>query len=383
MKVVSFFAGAGGFDLGFINAGFDIAVAYEWDKFAVQSYKANLGDHVIQQDVSILKGSDIPEASVWLFGFPCQDVSVAGRKAGMEQGTRTGLFYEIMRLLGEKENKPEIILAENVKGLKKWLPVVQGEYEDAGYRFYMTEYNSKYFGVPQSRERYFLLGVREDLVGDFEFPEQQTNFIPQLKDFLLPNPDPKYYMSETAMLWLQRHRDKHESKGTGFKWDIRPAEGVASTLRANASFAPTDNSVLQAVDEKFFYQDEKVMNVLKDATERMLAKGTQPQLNVLGMAEGINGHDILKRVYDIEGISPTLSTSGGGNQQAKVVVGQLGRYRVRRLTPREYARLQAFPDSYKQVVSDSQFYKQMGNAVTVNVSWVIAEQIKKFLNRGL
>lgn len=392
LRLVSFFAGAGGFDLGFQKAGYEIVKAYEWDKFAVESYKANIGNHIEMMDVSILKGEDIPESEVWTFGFPFQDVSVAGQKKGMIKGeTRTGLFYEIMRLLGEVKEKPPVILAENVKGLKKFLPVVEEEFNLAGYRFTYTMYNSKYFGVPQSRERYFMVGIREDLDIEFTFPQQQTAFIPKLSTILETEVAENFYVdNEKAAKIIEQAQKRVEIVGNHPCITPDRLEKRQNGRRAK--------------------EDEEPMYTL---TAQDMHGIIEPSINVIGMAEGINGHDLLKRVYDPEGLSPTLNTCGGGNTQPKILVAGslkpdhatrfgnrdvvydsdgiagtvnasdwkqprpvLHEFRVRKLVPREYARLQGFPEDYVQVVSNSQMYKQMGNAVTVPVAYEIAKAIK-------
>ncbi|WHY01860.1 DNA cytosine methyltransferase [Neobacillus sp. DY30] len=264
-KVNSFFCGAGGFDLGFIRAGYDVAGAWDFDEYAVQSYRHNIGDHVQKADVSKMKGEDIPKTNGWLFGFPCQDISSAGRQSGMIKGvTRSGLFYEVMRLLGEVEEKPEWILAENVKGVSKLSSIIQEEYSKVGYTLVSPQlYNTKFWRLPQKRERYFLLGIRKDVRKSFNFPEQSTEFIPELGSVLETEVDKKYHIN------------------------------------------------------------------------------AQKSAEIIGHADGCD----------------------------------LTKYYVRKLTPREFARLQGFPESYEQVVSDSQFYKQMGNAVSVNVAYAIAKAI--------
>ena len=163
LKNNDFFAGAGGMGLGFKYAGFELAGAWDFDKYAVESYKNNISDLIKQVDITQMSYNEIPFANVWTFGFPCVDISIAGKRKGMIKGeTRSGLFFEIMRLLEETEsnkpnNLPMIILAENVKAVKAELPAIEKEYEKRGYKMYTTLYNSKYFNVPQNRERYFIL----------------------------------------------------------------------------------------------------------------------------------------------------------------------------------------------------------------------------------
>lgn len=197
LKVNDLFCGAGGMGLGFKNAGFEIAGAWDFDKHAVQSYKHNIGEHVKEADIGQMAASDLPYSDVWTFGFPCQDLSLAGKRAGLFEGKRSGLFFEVMRLLGETNeyDKPAIIMAENVKGLKPYIDVLWEEYEQQGYKMYYTLYNSKYWGVPQNRERYFVVGVHESIEQEFIFPEQQEYYIPRLITALDGNVDEKYYLS--------------------------------------------------------------------------------------------------------------------------------------------------------------------------------------------
>jgi DNA (cytosine-5)-methyltransferase 1 len=311
MLVNSFFCGAGGFDLGFIQAGYKVAAAYEWDKYAVESYKANIDKNIEVTDITTLTGPDIPRASVWTFGFPCQDLSQAiTDNIGLFEGNKSSMFFQIMRLLGEVAEKPSIILAENVAGLKPYLGVLEEEYKKAGYRMYYTRYNSKSFGLAQSRDRYFVIGVREDIEREFTFPYVNVSAA-KLSDILESEVAAKLFIDDSK------------------------AEGIIG----NEFPAPMEN-----------------------------------EIKVIGHID-IKGHDLIKRVYHIEGISPTLNACTGGNRQPKVLIDN----KVRKLSPREFARLQGFRDSYKQVVSDSQFYKQMGNAVSVPIAHTIATRIKHFL----
>jgi DNA (cytosine-5)-methyltransferase 1 len=221
-----FFCGCGGIAAGFKNAGFKIAGAWDFDKYAAETYRANIGDHVKQTDITEMSAADVPKADVWTFGFPCQDLAVCGkrdlikvrchkcetvwrydidnaicpncRNETFRAANRSGLFFEVMRLLDETEtgNLPKVLLAENVKALKPYLPMIEAEYKKRGYRTYHTLYNSKYWGVPQNRERYFVAGVHESLRGDFVFPEEQHDFIPKLSSVLEKNVDEKYYIPD-------------------------------------------------------------------------------------------------------------------------------------------------------------------------------------------
>lgn len=400
--------------LGFKQAGFEIKGAWDFDKYAVESYKHNVGDHVQQADISKMDFMDLPFADVWTFGFPCQDLSVAGKQAGMIKGqTRSGLFFEITRLLNEVreelsfEAMPKVIMAENVKGLKKFLPVLEEEYEAAGYKMYLSHQNkgvlnSKYWGVPQNRERYFVVGVRKDIAKEFTFPEQQTDFIPKLSSVLEENVDEKYYISDekAAKIIEQAKEGLKVRQATKKGYDIavegdsinishpnsktrrgRVGKQVAQTLLTGTEQVVVESlgSVHACITPDRVDKRQNGRRA-KEEEEEMFTVTAQDMHGVIQMVGllDMKGNETVRRVYDPEGISPTLTTSEGGHRQPKVIESE-PTYRVRKLTPREYARLQGFPDSYEQIVSNSQFYKQMGNAVTVNVARAMAERIQEFL----
>lgn len=250
LTVNDFFCGAGGMGLGFMGAGYEVIWACDFDKYAVETYRRNVGEHVIQADIRKLSGADIPHADVWAFGFPCQDLSVAGKQkgfrfvckdCGMEWGydseehtdgikcpecgggnyqaaSRSGMFFEMMRLLDETageapERLPRALLAENVKGLKPYIPVLEAELKKRGYTAHIQLYNSKYWGVPQNRERYFIVGMREGLAG-FMFPEEQHETVPKLSTILEKNVEEKYYISdEKAQTIIAQALEKLETLG--------------------------------------------------------------------------------------------------------------------------------------------------------------------------
>lgn len=179
--VNDFFCGCGGMGVGFLNAGYKIAGAWDFDKYAVQSYDHNVGHHVKQADIKEMTWQDVPFAHVWAFGFPCQDLSVAGKQAGLllkcqdcdsdfaidpsnftgqttcpscgsknyKAASRSGCFYEIMRLIDETREHapsslPAVLVAENVKGLTPYIPVLTAELKQRGYIAHVKLYNSKF-----------------------------------------------------------------------------------------------------------------------------------------------------------------------------------------------------------------------------------------------
>ena len=179
MKFIDFFAGVGGIRLGLEQAGHECVGFCEYDKFARTAYKAmydTKGEWECH-DIRAASIVDLPRADLWCFGFPCQDISVAGKQKGLQEGERSGLFYEIMRLLAglRKEDRPQWLLCENVKNL---LSIGNGfdfarvltEMGGNGYSIQWQVLNSKDFGVPQNRERVFIIGYLGDISGREVFP---------------------------------------------------------------------------------------------------------------------------------------------------------------------------------------------------------------------
>lgn len=326
--VNDFFCGAGGLGMGFKQAGFRIAGAWDFDRYAVESYGNNVSPKVRLTDVTQMSWSDIPYADVWTFGFPCQDISSAGRRKGMVNGeTRSGLFYEIMRLLEETErnqisNLPKVILAENVKGVKRYVEEIRKIYKDRGYSMNYVLYNSKYWGVPQNRERYFFLGLRDG--EEFNFPKEVKDRVGVLEDILDDVVDKKYIVSsENALKLLEEVKKEkiHQSDSMIKFGNIYPSRGQNGNIYSSVGISPTLSS----------------------------------------------------------GVTDKLTNGGIGSNNAPKVYH---RGTIRKMTPRECARLQGFPNDYRQVVSDTQFYKQLGNAVTVPIAKAIAESIKDYLEQS-
>lgn len=303
MKFIDFFAGIGGFHSGLEKAGMECVGWCEFDKFAQKSYRTMYDTERLwfADDVRKVRGWDLPKADLWTFGFPCQDVSVAGKKKGLKEGTRSGLFYEMMRLLDEcEENKPDWIMCENVKNLLSidngigFLEVV-GEMAERGYSVEWKVYNSKDYGVPQNRERVYIVG---------------------------------HYGEPTGQSLLPIRRES------------------AATLR-------------QVVGGR---QGERVYD------------GNKISRTLIGQGGGLGAKTGLYTFVDI-------NNKGLPNRPAECsgVLELNEPIRIRRLTPRECFRLQGFTDEQfdraSSVNSETQLYKQAGNAVTVNVVEEIGRHI--------
>lgn len=415
-----FFCGCGGLGLGFQNAGFKIVGAWDFDKYAVATYRENVGDHVVQADIQKMHIEDVPKADVWAFGFPCQDLSVAGKQAGIKlecadcgtvwevsaetyseenlcpgcggtnhrAATRSGMFFEIMRLLAEArerepEKVPKVLVAENVKALRKLLPVLEAEYGKAGYKCHAQLFNSKYWGVPQNRERYIVVGTLDSLPDTYTYPEEQHDYVPKLSTILEADVDDKFYIAdEKAHKIIDQALQRISSMGkvhatiTPDRVDKRQ-NGRRSKEDEDPMFTLTAQDLHGViVDDTYGYPTER-----EREREREQRPQGLPEIEVIGMLES-SGHDHSRRVHDPEGISPTATAVAGGTHHIKIF--DHTKYRVRKLTPTEYGRLQAFPmDRWKQVVSNSQAYKQFGNAVTVTLAEGIGKSVISYLDSVL
>lgn len=411
-----FFCGCGGLGLGFQNAGFKIVGAWDFDKYAVATYRENVGDHVVQADIQKMCIEDVPKADVWAFGFPCQDLSVAGKQAGIKlecadcgtvwevsaetyseenlcpgcggtnhrAATRSGMFFEIMRLLAEArerepEKVPKVLVAENVKALRKLLPVLEAEYGKAGYKCHAQLFNSKYWGVPQNRERYIVVGTLDSLPDTYTYPEEQHDYVPKLSTILEADVDDKFYIADEK----------------AHKIIDQALQRISSMGKVHATITPdrvdkrqNGRRLKEDEDPMFTLTAQDLHGVIVDdtygyPTEREREQRPQglPEIEVIGMLES-SGHDHSRRVHDPEGISPTATAVAGGTHHIKIF--DHTKYRVRKLTPTEYGRLQAFPmDNWKQVVSNSQAYKQFGNAVTVTLAEGIGKSVIGYLDSVL
>lgn len=317
-KFIDLFAGIGGFRLAFQNLKGKCVFTSEWDKYSKQTYKANFGELPFGDITKDITKNYIPDDfDVLCAGFPCQAFSIAGKRGGFED-TRGTLFFDVAEII--KKKKPKAIFLENVKGLrshdkgKTLATILNVLREDLGYFVPKPEVmNAKEFGVPQNRERIFIVGFRNDLdISEFEYPkpvEKKTTLNNILEEETV---SVKYYLSETYLNTLRNHKARHKSKGNGFGYEIIPNNG-------------TSNAVVCG-----------------------------------GMGRERN------LVYDfrLKDFTPVTHIRGEVNKEG-----------IRKMTPREWARLQGFPDDYKIVVSDAQAYKQFGNSVAVPAIQATAKKI--------
>ena len=399
MRLLTLFSGIGSPEQGakrVYGDDFELVAACEWDKFARESFKANyeIEDKHFHKDIADMDGKQYRgKVDVVVGGSPCQDFSLAGLRDGVD-GNKGILIYEYIRII--EEVQPPIFIYENVKGMLsdkggRTIKDFVTAFRDMGYFCHYEVLNTKDYGVPQNRERIFLVGFKDsEHYHNFSFAPK-IKLEKRLRDVLDDQVEEKYYLSDKMINFLKGHSDKHEKKGNGFKFETRDVEGVASCLRANGALAATDNTIKVKSTTKKGYEtatagDSINLSHPKSKTRRgRVGKQVsqtldcacnlavvEPKLQVIGMLD-IKGNESIRRVHNSDGLSPTLTTMEGGNRQPKIQQD----FKIRKLTPRECFRLQDFPDTFEFVVSNSQLYKQAGNSISVNVMEMIFNQIEK------
>jgi DNA (cytosine-5)-methyltransferase 1 len=418
------------------------------DLYARESYMANYGEpQYYPFDVYDRK---IPKRSldIYMTSPPCQAFSLAGNRKG-EDDKRGVLFYNSHEFI--VKNKPRYFIFENVKGLKSdakgrtfqiWLDMLGGKSvngnpvifprEDATpYHIYHKVLNAKHYGVPQNRERVFIIGIRDDADNTFQWPKP-FHLVKRLKDVLEKEVDQKFYLSESNINALLVYNNRQLENGNGFSAKFRDTDTtetmdalkvggggkddlikVKSATKKGYEIATENDSinlsnlssetrrgrvgkeVAQTLDTACNQAvmigairgrnpenplsrvtglpTEQRLELNKNGTSNALTTVQKDNVVVYGNLKGgkwDKTHEQSGRVYNPEGIGATVHTMGGGNQEPKVVQD----YRIRRLTPRECFRLMDFPDTFKFVCSNTQIYKQAGNSIVVNV---LAEIIKR------
>ena len=358
--------------------------ASEIDKFACDTYEANFGE-CPSGDITKIKAKDIPRHDILTAGFPCQPFSVAGKKQGFAD-TRGTLFHEIVEIL--KHHQPKYFILENVPGLKsheggETFRTIINSLKDAGYTVGYTAYNSKYHGVAQNRSRLYITGIK----GSSAIAWQPARFVPsnyqpqRVIDILEAKVDQKYYLSPTQQKKIVWYKDKinnqYEPNKVGGVLKGRQKEGIFNADNLSPALMTTGNELIQAgyfgdiKSKRKDRQSNRIYN--KDGLAPALATTSAAghfaidKINRIGTIDkGQQG----KRVYSVNSLGVTVCAGEGSNK------GQyLDQHGVRKLTPRECARLQGFPDSFKIPVSDTQAYKQFGNSVTIQVVTAVAKNL--------
>lgn len=317
---IDLFAGIGGFHLALSSFGASCVFASEWDKYAADTYGENF-DKRPYGDITQIDEINIPKHDILCAGFPCQSFSISGKQKGFDD-IRGSLFFDIARIINF--HKPRVVFLENVKNLLnhdegRTLKVIIKTLESLDYKVFTRILNSSNFGLPQNRERIYIVAFPTNINSNsFSFPTPSNESI-SLEDILEENP-------------------------------------------ANVKFIEREDIEI--------YKTYSFPDTLFGKTE------INKPLQIGKVNKGGQG----ERIYDIRGHSITLSAHGGG------VGAKTGLYfidgKIRRLTPRECARVQGFPEDFKINQSASQAYKQFGNSVSINVLQRIMIEVHKILSKN-
>lgn len=256
LKLFSLFSGIGGPEKALKRLGIEYElVGYsEIDKYASRSYSAVHEEPEIKNywDITKINEKELPDFDFMTWGFPCQDISIAGKQAGIREGTRSGLYYDGLRIL--KEKKPKYSLIENVKALtsKKFADTFESilqDLDDAGYNNYWQVLDAKDYGIPQHRERVFIVSIRKDIAQEFTFPEKEELRL-KLKDLLDDEVDEKYYLSDRMINTFSDMTNRNGYiRGKCFKPHELDDDRVANTIKTTAGSRPEDNYVKRKYDE--------------------------------------------------------------------------------------------------------------------------------------
>jgi len=318
-RFIDLFAGIGGFRIGFERNGFECVFTSEKNKYCQEIYEANFGD-IPFGDITQIDPKEIPDFEVLLGGFPCQPFSISGKKQGFKD-TRGTLFFDVCRIIEEKQ--PKVVVLENVKHLiyhdkKNTLKTILASLEDLGYNVSKQVLNAKDFGLPQNRERIFIIGCKKSY---FDFNKLKKSTTPQLKNYL---------DTEGKFEYLEKSE---------------------YTLIDNPRKQPTG----------LIFVGYRNKNTWKT--------GVRPNTEHLSRV-----HRQPNRIYSVEGVHPTLpsqETSG----RFFIYLPEIDK--VRKLTINECYRIMGFPKKFKRHKRTGEQYKQIGNSVAISVIEVIAQQILK------
>lgn len=329
MKVISLFSGCGGLDLGFEKAGFEIPIANEFDKTIWATFKSNHPKtKLIEGDIRNIKESDFPDGLDGIIGGPpCQSWSEAGALRGIED-ERGKLFYDYIRILRSKQ--PKFFLAENVSGMlanrhSEAVKNILSMFKDAGYKVTLTLVNAKDYGVAEERKRVFYIGFRNDLNIDFKFPKGST-----------VDDDKKITLKDII-------------------WDLKDTAVPAGKNNHHNPKAINNNEYFVGAYSPIFMSRNRV-KAWNEQAYTVQASGRQCQL-----------HPQAPKMIKID------------KNRCIFVPGKEKLYR--RMTVREVARVQGFPDSFKFIYDNvNDAYKMIGNAVPVNLAYEIAKSIRSQLN---
>ena len=433
LRVLSLFSGIGAFESALTRGGYDFRVVNycEIDPYASKAYSQihDIPEGKNLHDVREINPLLLDNINLVTYGFPCQDISVAGKQKGFEyngERTRSGLFFEALRII--EFLQPEYAICENVKALtskkfEKEFNTVLSSLAEVGYNNYWKVLNAKDYGIPQNRERVFIVSIRKDIdTGTFTFPKKQPLQL-RVKDMLEPEVDEKFYInSERAKKLIEKITATPEIVG-GTENRIKTIEHLGTCGQKGWVF--NVNGISRCLAATDYKDPTKIIET------RTMIEITEPKVKQVGniVTTGNFKNPQRGRIYDADGISPTLNTMQGGGLEPKfiepVICRSIGRnpenpsdrtagapteqrlepnsqgisntlttvqkdnyvleqYRIRKLTPRECFRLMGFTDNdFDKIkgISNTQLYKMVGNSIVVNVLEGIFRELFKAQSR--
>lgn len=407
IKVGSDFSGVGAFNQALIRLGieFEEVFACDMDKYARQTFIHNYGEPAYYP--TNVYEREIPSKSldIYMTSPPCQAFSLAGKRLGKDD-KRGILFFNSHEFI--QVNKPRYFIFENVKGLlsddggktfSEWVNLLGGKsvngnavlfpYEDSvPYHLYWQVLNAKEHGVPQNRERVFLVGIRDDAYNNFRFPIEEP-LTKRLKDVLEDEVDGKYFLSEERI-------DTITNAERSIGWTDADKKDTANCVLTMYSKNPTDgeyikiNSATAKGYEEATEGDSINLSVPNSETRRgRVGKGVAQTLdtgcqqgviyNIKRLNETLQKHQLPNKEVIIDSYNQSIHEESiciSTRVNASSCTHLWNGYKIRRLTPRECFRLMDFPDTFTWPVSDSQAYKQAGNSIVVNVLYKILKNLR-------
>lgn len=423
-KLFESFSGIGTQRMAFNRLGLDYEMVgiSEIDKYAIKSYMAIHGETKNYGSITEIKGYDLPQIDVFTWSFPCTDLSKAGQQKGLSKETRSGLVYEVLRIINETKehgNMPKVLIMENVVDLVqvkfiKQFQEIQLELEQLGYTNYVETLNSKNYGVAQNRDRVFMVSILGDYY--YEFPKP----IPlqkKLKDYLEDEVDDKYYLNDAMLKYMNSKSSGGLNRKEQFERNFKEDKQIAATITTCAGNRPSDNFIQEPVclNSKVDGKQPSLQDRVYDSNaistcvttsfmpfvtipkktsgndvgvvveknnkeilcEALLENGHLKEFDMIRHSYTNSRMDNLDRIENRNGVSAALTTRP---DTLGIVVNESANLRIRKLTPLECWRLMGIDDSDYQkaqsVNSNAQLYKQAGNAIVVDVFAKIIENLK-------
>lgn len=365
IRIGTIFSGIGAIEYAFkrLNLKTRIQFACDIDSYVKKSYFANydIEEKNWYNDAKNLDGTKYKnQLDLLVGGSPCQSFSMVGKRRGFED-TRGTLFYEFARVV--KESQPKVFIFENVKGLishdkGNTYEIIKATFEELGYKYYCQVLNAKNYGIPQHRERIFIVGFKNNAV-DFSFPEA----VPleyQMQDFLEDYTDSKYYLKEKGIKFVTSSKNRNK-RYTQINGEVALCQKANQQFNWHGDFVFEEDETgrfdefifdVNDVEEKYYLSDKVKDYVLAGGTKNFKTS-TKTDLPI--------ARPLLQSMHKMHraGVDNYVTHKG----------------RIRKLTPKECLRLMGFTDDFKQVVSDTQMYKQAGNSIVVDVLIALLKQM--------